>query len=141
MTEAEVIEQMVEYQNILLNGVGVFFTMVSAYVVAIWVFLRHAGFGLRLFSFFFLTLVLAFLGRVAYGSQRIHDGFVQTLIELDQQVGLSPTGDAALDNALTGVDQLIQNSMNGALVIVYVALFFLTFFARASLASKPAQPE
>lgn len=133
MTEADVIEQMVEYQDILLNGVQVFFTMVSAYVVAVWVFLRHAGFGLRLFSFFFLTLVLAFLGRVAYGSQRIHDGFVQTLIELDRTVGLSPTGQAALDNALTGIDELIQNSMNGALVVVYIALFFLTFFARSTL--------
>jgi len=133
MTEADVIEQMVEYQNILLNGVSVFFTVVSAYVVAVWVFLRHAGFALRLFSFFFLTLVLAFLGRVAYGSQQIHDGFIATLDQLDQTVGLSPTGQAALNNALSGVDALIQQSMNGALIIVYVALFFLTFFARASL--------
>ena len=64
MTEADVIEQMVEYQDILLNGVQVFFTVVSAYVVAVWVFLRHAGFGLRLFSFFFLTARFFFLQRV-----------------------------------------------------------------------------
>ena len=140
MTEADVIEQMVEYQNILLNGVQVFFTVVSAYVVAVWVFLRHSGLGLRIFSFFFLTLVLAFMGRVAYGSRRIHDGFVETLAELDRTTGLSPTGQAALNNALNGVDELIQQSMNGALLVVYIALFFQTFFARSTLHAQPGAP-
>ncbi|MGX6647993.1 hypothetical protein ACWCOP_08620 [Maricaulaceae bacterium MS644] len=133
MTEADVIEQMVEYQNILLLGVSVFFTVISAYVVAVWAFLRHAGFGLRAFSFFFLTLVVAFLVRVAYGSQQIFDGFVATLIEIDAAVGLSPTGDAALNNALSGLDEVIQQSMFFAVIIVYIALFFLTFFARSTL--------
>ena len=104
MTEADIIENMVEYQNILLLGVSVFFTVISAYVVAIWAFLRHAGIGLRAFSFFFLTLVTAFLGRVAYGSQLIHDGFIDTLIEIERTTGLSPTGQAALNNALSGLD-------------------------------------
>lgn len=133
MTEADVIEQMVEYQNILLLGVSVFFTVVSAYIVAAWAFLRHAGLALRAFSFFFLTLVTAFLGRVAYGSQLIHDGFILTLVELDQTVGLSPTGEAALGNATAGLDEVIQQSMFFALLVVYVALFFLTFFARSTL--------
>lgn len=133
MSEADVIEQMVEYQNILLLGVSVFFTVISAYVVAVWAFLRHAGFGLRVFSFFFLTLVVAFLARVAHGSQQIHDGFVATLVELDRTVGLSPTGDAALNNALSGLDGVIQQSMFFAVIVVYIALFFLTFFARSTL--------
>ncbi|MGJ3233111.1 MAG: hypothetical protein ACFE0P_15080 [Oceanicaulis sp.] len=133
MTEADVIEQMVEYQNILLLGVSVFFTVISAYVVAIWAFLRHAGVALRLFSFFFLTLTTAFLGRVAYGSQQIHNGFVDTLIEIERSTGLSPTGHAALNNALSGLDGLIQQSLFFALIIVYIALFFLTFFARSTL--------
>ncbi|MFW6300851.1 MAG: hypothetical protein ACOC20_08025, partial [Oceanicaulis sp.] len=103
MSEADVIENMVEYQNILLVGVSVFFTVISAYVVAIWAFLRHAGIGLRAFSFFFLTLTVALLARVAYGSQQIHDGFIATLIEIDRTAGLSPVGRAALTNALTGL--------------------------------------
>ena len=107
--------------------------MISAYVVAVWAFLRHAGFGLRVFSFFFLTLVVAFLARVAHGSQQIHDGFVATLVELDRTVGLSPTGDAALNNALSGLDGVIQQSMFFAVIVVYIALFFLTFFARSTL--------
>lgn len=133
MTEADVIEQMVEYQNILLLGVSVFFTVISAYVVAVWAFLRHAGFGLRAFSFFFLTLITAFLVRVAYGSQQIHDGFIATLVEIDVAIGLSPTGDAALNNAVSGLDDVIQQSMFFAVIIVYIALFFLTFFARSTL--------
>ena len=75
----------------------------------------------------------AFLGRVAYGSQLIHDGFILTLVELDQTVGLSPTGEAALGNATAGLDEVIQQSMFFALLVVYVALFFLTFFARSTL--------
>lgn len=133
MTEADVIEQMVEYQNILLLGVSVFFTVISAYVVAVWAFLRHAGFGLRAFSFFFLTLIVAFLVRVAYGSQQIHDGFIATLVEIDTAIGLSPTGQAALNNAVSGLDEVIQQSMFFAVIIVYIALFFLTFFARSTL--------
>jgi len=133
MSEADVIEQMVEYQSILLMGVSVFFTVISAYVVAVWAFLRHAGFGLRVFAYFFLSLVTAFLVRVAYGSQQIHDGFIATLHELDRSVGLSPTGAAALQNALSGLDDVIQQSMFFAVVVVYIALFFLTFFARSTL--------
>ena len=57
MTEAEVFEQMVEYQMITLTGLSVFVTLISAYIVAIWAFLRHAGFGLRAFTFFFLSSV------------------------------------------------------------------------------------
>lgn len=136
MTEADIIEQMVEYQNILLLGVQVFFTIISAYVVAIWVFLRHAGIGLRLFSFFFLTLVLVFLARIAIGSSQVHNGFIATLYELDQTVGLSPAGEAALGNALTGLDGLIQQSVLGSLAIIYIALLFLTFFARSTLGSR-----
>jgi hypothetical protein len=140
MNEADVIEQMVEYQNILLLGVQVFFTVISAYVVAIWVFLRHAGAGLRIFSFFFLSLVLAFLGRIALGSAQVHDGFIATLAEIDRTTGLSPTGLAALNNSETGLDALIQQSLSGGLAIVYIALFFLTFFARSTLKSRANGP-
>jgi hypothetical protein len=140
MDEAAVIEQMVEYQNILLLGVQVFFTIVSAYVVAIWVFLRHAGFFLRLFSFFFLSLVLGFMGRIAIGSSQVHNGFIATLEELDYTVGLSPVGQAALTNSASGLDGVIQQSLGGSLVIVYIALFLLTFFARSTLRTRPGAP-
>ena len=136
MTEADVIEQMVEYQNILLLGVQVFFTIVSAYVVAIWVFLRHAGLALRTFSFFFLSLILLFLGRIALGSTEVHNGFIATLAEIDATTGLSPVGQAALNNAETGLDGLIQQTLNGGIAIIYIALFFLTFFARSTLRSQ-----
>ena len=133
MSEAEILELLTEGTANVLGLVSIYFTVVSAYVVAVWAFLRHAGFGLRVFSFFFLTLVVAFLARVAHGSQQIHDGFVATLVELDRTVGLSPTGDAALNNALSGLDGVIQQSMFFAVIVVYIALFFLTFFARSTL--------
>ena len=135
MSEADVIEQMVEYLNVLLTGVSVFFTVVSAYVVAIWVFLRHAGVMLRIFSFLFLTFVLAFLIRVAAGAQELHDGFIATLAELERTAGLSPVGQAALDNTRTGVDALVSQSLFGGAAIIYLALLILTVFARSTFRS------
>lgn len=133
MTEADVITQMVEYQNILLMGVSVFFTIISAYLVAIWAFLRRASLNMRAFSFFFLSLIIAFLGRLGYGSALIHDGLVETLRQIAQTDGLSPAGLAALGNAASGANAMIQNSMFIAIIVVYIALFFLTFFARTTL--------
>ena len=136
MTEAEVFEQMVEYQMITLTGLSVFVTLISAYIVAIWAFLRHAGLGLRVFTFFFLTVVIAFLGQFLYGSQEVHNGMIATLAEIDQTIGLSPAGQAALDNASTGLDGLLQQIMGFSLLVTYLALFFLTFFARSTLTPK-----
>ena len=45
MTEAEVVDRLVEYLNVLIAGISVFFTIVSAYGFR--EFLAHGGPGVR----------------------------------------------------------------------------------------------
>ena len=57
MSEGEVVEQLVEFTNILLVGVSLIFSIVSAYVVALNYFIGSSNLMARLGSFAFITLV------------------------------------------------------------------------------------
>lgn len=127
MYEADVIEQMVEFMNVLLMGVSVFFAVVSAYVVGLYAFLGRASLVLRVFGFAFLTLTNGLLIGVLYGAQRLHDGLVGTLDKIKASQGLTPAGEAALANAQSAVDPYVNTlSWVGALVF-HAGLFYLTF--------------
>ena len=80
MTEADIIEQLVEFQNVLLFGVSIFVTLVSAYLVALYAFLDEAGIALKVFASAFLTLVVVFLAAFFYGSAQFHMGLVDALV-------------------------------------------------------------
>ncbi len=128
MSEGEVIEQLVEYTGILLTGVSVFFTVVSAYIVGLYAFLYKAGVVLRLTAFLFFTVTLAVLVWLLMGSRMIHQGLIDTLDEIDRTTGLSPAGMAAMGNAQGGLDQLITQSMLYVAAATALGLFLLTFF-------------
>ena len=61
MSEGEVVQQLVEFTNVLLTGVSLIFSIVSAYVVALNYFIGSANFLARLGSFAFMTLILGML--------------------------------------------------------------------------------
>ena len=130
MTEAEVIEQLVEFQNVLLTGVTVYFTIMSAYVVGLYAFLDEAGFLLKFFAFLFLTVSLMFLGALFFGAANFQNGLVDVLRELDasEATRLSPAGRAALANADSGIDQHIRTAFLAASGGFYIALAVLTFW-------------
>jgi hypothetical protein len=130
MTEADVIEQLVEFQNVLLFGVSIFVTLISAYVVALYAFLDEAGIALKFFALAFLTLVLVFLGAFFYGSARFQVGLVDTLRVIEQagDPGLTPAGKAALANADSGIDNIIRYAVIGVAGTFYLALIVLTFW-------------
>lgn len=130
MTEAEVIEQLVEFQNVLLTGVTVYFTIMSAYVVGLYAFLDEAGFLLKFFAFLFLTVSLMFLGALFFGAANFQNGLVDVLRELDagDATRLSPAGRAALANADSGIDQQIRTAFLVASGGFYIALAVLTFW-------------
>lgn len=138
MTEADVIEQLVEFMNVLMMGVSVFFTIVSAYVVALYAFLARASFFLKLFAFAFFTAAIAFLIVFFLGAQVQHDGLIETLHLIEQTHGLSPAGQAALINAASGVDARIEKVMWAVGLGFYIAAFFLTFFPRLTLRERDA---
>ena len=127
MTEPDIIEQLVEFQNVLLFGVSIFITLVSAYLVALYAFLDEAGIVLKVFASAFLTLVVVFLGTFFYGSSQFHMGLVDALVAIEPE--LSPAGRSALANARSGIDDWIRYAMGCVGVAFYFALVVLTFWS------------
>lgn len=139
MTEAEVVEQLVQFTHILLAGVSLIFSVVSAYVVALNYFIGSAAFLPRLGGFLFITLVLAMLVAVMMGAQSTQMGLIARLIELEAQGELTAAGRAVLANASaeTGVtiagysvDEIIRWCVWGGLSFLYLALAYMSFLHR-----------
>jgi hypothetical protein len=138
MSEGEVVQQLVEFTNILLAGVGLIFSIVSAYVVALNYFIGEANFMARLSSFMFMTLVLGMLMAVMLGAQETHAGLIARLVELQHQGQLTAAGGALLANAHPAwagaishyrysIDDIVNTCVWGGLSFVYVGLAYLTF--------------
>lgn len=136
MSEAEVVEQLVNFTNLLLAGVSVFFTVISAYVAALNYFVGQASFIARLFAFLFVSTVLAMLGVVMLGAQLMHDGLIARLEEIRDETGLSAAGRAALANSAAAdmggfsVDALVRYGLWGVSAVLVVTLIYLTFIHR-----------
>ena len=141
MSEGEVVEQLVGFTNILLSSVGLIFSIVSAYVVALNYFIGEANFMARLSSFVFMTLVLGMLMVVMAGAQVTHAGLIARLVELQGLNQLTAAGHALLANstpewigAVThrhySIDDIINVCVWGGLGFVYLGLAYLTFIHR-----------
>lgn len=141
MTEGEVVAELVEFTNILLAGVSLIFSIVSAYVVALNYFIGSSNLLARLGSFAFVTLILGMLMMVMAGAQMTHAGLIQRLIEIEAAGQLTAAGRAVLDNArpewagaLIGrgysLDDVVRSCIWTGLGFVYLALAYLTFMHR-----------
>lgn len=141
MSEGEVVEQLVEFTSILLVGVSLIFSVVSAYVVALNYFIGSSNFLARLGSFVFITIVLGMLVVVLMGAEVTHAGLIQRLQELEAAGQLTAAGKAVLANAeaayvgaLSGagysIDRIVQICVWTGLGFIYVALAYLTFIHR-----------
>ncbi len=130
MSEGEVVELLVEFTSVLLLGVSVLFTVVSAYVVALNYFIGEANLGARVASFAFLTLILGMLIMVMVGAQATHVGLIERLRELDAAGQLSAAGRAQLHNADSAIDTIVRTCVWLGLVGTYIALAYLTFIHR-----------
>ena len=141
MSEGEVISELVEFTNVLLSGVGLIFSIVSAYVVALNYFIGQSNFIARLASFAFMTLVLAMLIMVMLGAQDTHMGLIARLRELEAQHQLTAAGRAFLFNSTPewvgmithrrySIDDIIRTFVWTGLGFVYFGLLYLTFVHR-----------
>ena len=83
MTEGEVVEQSIEYMGLVVLGMSLIFSVVSAYVVALNYFVGEAMFSARLGAYTFVSLILALLLVVIVGAQNTHTGLIARLVELD----------------------------------------------------------
>ncbi len=138
MSEAEVVEQLVEFTNILMVAISLIFSIVSAYIVALNYFIGSANLMARLGSFVFITLILGLLFATMMGAQATHVGLVERLHELDSAGELTAAGRAILANATpvaetagaASIDAIIRICVWAGLVFVYLALAYLTFLHR-----------
>lgn len=141
MSEGEVVSELVEFTNILLVGVSLIFSIVSAYVVALNYFIGASNFLARLGSFLFLTLILGMLAVVMAGAETTHVGLTERLHELQAAGQLTAAGRAVLANStpewvgmITGrtysVDRVIQVCVWIGFGFLYGALAYLTFLHR-----------
>ena len=139
MSEGEVVAELVEFTNILLIGVSLIFSVVSAYVVALNYFIGEANFLARLGSFAFISLVLGMLLVVMMGAEVTHVGLIARLTELDSAHQLTAAGRALLANASAesgaslggrSIDEVIRLCVWLGLAFIYFALAYLTFVHR-----------
>jgi hypothetical protein len=141
MTEADVVSELVEFTNILLAGVGLIFSIVSAYVVALNYFIGQSNFIARFASFAFMTLVLGLLIMVMLGAQDAHIGLIARLRELEAQRQLTAAGRAFLFNSTPewvglitrhrySIDDIVRTCVWLGLGFVYFGLLYLTFLHR-----------
>jgi hypothetical protein len=130
MTEGEVVEQTIAYMSLLMIGVSLIFTVVSAYIVALNYFVGEALFVARLGAFAFISLILVLLLVVMIGAESTHSGLVSRLRELGEAGELTAAGRAVLANADNGVDGMVRLLLWVGMVSVYGVLGYMTFMHR-----------
>lgn len=131
MSEADITEQMTTMMELTLAGISVFFTIISAYTVALFYFLGRASMGLKVTAFGFFSLTLLFLAIFAFNSFNHAAALRDGLIELARTTDLSVVGESAIGDGPRGrgeLDILIRGMMWLGMGLVYLALFYFTFF-------------
>lgn len=130
MTEAEILQTRNDLTTILVSVVSVSFAMISAYIVALWAFLKTAPLTLRIVAFSLLSCGLAFLGGVALGVHHLLEGTERAWRKLESNsVGLGGFGDFRPSWGL-GLSLYEMSAAAGAAAfgLIYLALMALTFF-------------
>jgi hypothetical protein len=135
MTEGEVMDRLVEFLNVLLAGISVFFTIVSAYIAGMHYFLRKEAFLGRIAAFGFFLFMMALLIVVMSGAIQLHAGLIGRLREIDAAGELTAAGKAALSNSNddrgTGysLDGVVNLALLVGVALTIMGLFVLTFMA------------
>ena len=130
MSEGEVVEQLIEYTNVLLFGVSIIFTVVSAYIVALNYFVGEALLLARVGAFAFVSLILGLLLVVMIGAEANHAGLIARLQELYDANQVTSAGRALLSNATNGTDDVVRALLWAGMLSVYAVLGYMTFFHR-----------
>lgn len=140
MSEGEVLELLVEHTNLLLVGVGVFFTILSVYLAGLNFVLSNETFFTRSLAFLFVTIALAMLMAVMVGGQQQHEGLIERLVELERSGDLTAAGRRFLENSRSeitypgdiklSIDDTVLYLAWGSACLCFAALLYLTFAYR-----------
>jgi len=138
MSESEILGRMFDGIQGVLTIFSIFFTLVSGYLAALYLFLNKAPIMLRGTAFALLSIGLVFLGGTAAVLGQLQDG----LFVAWQRLGQPVVAIQDLRNPLPIPPELIiqaglgsQQQLGVAIgwvvaVTVYAALFYLTFLYR-----------
>lgn len=132
MSEAEIIEVRWLGAGFILSLFSVFFGIVSAYVAGLYFFLSKSAFALRLLAFFVLTMGFLFLGGMAISVTDI----IEVMISAWDKLAIPLDSTQWVRGFIVQFGGSLQLYKIGAVLgwavafIVYLSLFFLTFFYR-----------
>lgn len=143
MSEAELTQLLFNAIDAVLTVFSLFFTLVSGYLAALYLFLAQAPLMLRVVAFGLLSTGLVFLGGVAATVQNIQNGLFAawgklpaptiSLSELRNPVAIP----AVLDNGWSLQEAGVAIGW-GVAICVYVALAYLTFVYRWATGAREA---
>jgi hypothetical protein len=147
MSESDILQRMFDAIASVLTVFSIFFTLVSAYLAGLYLFIGRAPFALRALAFGLLSVGFVFLGGTAAVIGRLQDG----LFVAWQRIGTPVVAIGDLRNPLpvpepimahiaaAGLSQQQLGVLTGWAVAlaVYLALFYLTFLYRWPAADPP----
>ena len=141
MTEAEILTFRNDVTALVIAVFSLGFSMVSAYIAGLWLFLKGAGYPLRLVAFALLSAGLAFAGVMAFGLNELLMGSERSWAKLpSNSIGIPGFG-SERPALLFGLSYYEVAAGMGVLVFgaIYIALFALTFLYRWPSADAASQ--
>ncbi len=135
MSEAELTQQLFNAIGTVLTVFSLFFTLVSGYLAALYLFLAHAPLTLRMVAFALLSIGLAFLGGVTMTVQTLQNGLFVAWAKLPTpNMPLTqlrnPVAIAAISDYGWSMQEMGVAIGWTVAVTVYFALAYLTFVYR-----------
>ena len=144
MSEAEHIQAMFSAISTVLSIFSLFFSLVSGYLAALYLFLAKAPFVLRLLAFALLSIGLVFLGGVTMTVQNIQNGLFASWAKLQAPMMpldklRNPVAVAALADYGLSMQEVGVGIGWAVAVCVYLALAYLTFVYRWQDGTRPSE--
>jgi hypothetical protein len=132
MTEAEILESAIQSAQAGLALFSVLLSVVSGYIVALYLFLNTAPFLVRFIAFGLLTLAMLTLGALAMNLQYLGEGMHTAWQSLPQKAtGMETLGPPLIVRSLFLDGREAASLASWALgSVVYLALAYATFLYR-----------
>jgi hypothetical protein len=130
MKEAELINAFATLGQSFVAGLQASFTIVSAYIVALYFFLGRAPLLIKTVAFAFFTGTMLVLGLVMLGAKSYADGIAIALGQERASGGLSTVGQSVIEMMDHSLAYALLGLATAIGAATYLTLFYLTFFYR-----------
>lgn len=130
MTEADVTYQITIMMDMFFTGISIIFTVISAYMVGLYWFIRHTGYLLKTVAFGFFTFTLGLIVVNGIGAFRHMLSLNRALEEIQERDGLSIIGTMAIEPVAGDIFDATATGMAILAGLIYAGLLYLTFLHR-----------